>query len=155
MKNIFLYASLLTFSIFIFSCGSDEPTQEEANEVIEEVFGPFSDDANAEFTAADTSSTGVYQEEVIETEETSLKEALKKESKPEIIEENAMSFCDCVKKNKALNDLMMETEDDAVLDKVMTDLENLRTGDCKILFEGKQNTIEAKQEHEQKVANCF
>jgi hypothetical protein len=155
MKKIFLFASLFTFTLFMVSCGSDEATQEEADEEIEAVLESFTDDANAEVTAADTSSTGVYQEEVDETEETSLQDAMKNNNKTEVIEEGAMSFCDCVKKNKELNDLMMETEDDAVLDKVMKDLEGLRTGECKILFEGKQNTIEEKQAHERKVKRCL
>jgi len=155
MKKLLLLASIFTFILFISSCGNDEATQEEADEAIEEVLESFTDDANAEVTAADTSSTGVYQEEVDDNEETSLQDAMKNQNKTEIVEEGALSFCDCVKKNKELNDLMMESEDDAVLDKVMKDLEDLRTGECKILFEGKQNTIEEKQAHERKVKRCL
>ena len=154
MKTPFIILNILIFSIFISSCADEKIIEEETHQIIktEEV---FVDDANAEVTAADTSSTGVYQEEVNESEETSLQDAMKSKNKPEITNEGAMSFCDCVKKNKALNDLMMETEDDAVLDQVMTDLESLRIGDCKILFEGNQNTIEEKQAHEQKVKACL
>ena len=150
MKKLFLLFSVFTIVFFTISCGN-EPSEEE---IIEDVLNPFTDDANAEVTAADTSSTGVYQEEVDETKETSLQDALKG-NKEEIIEEGGLSFCDCVKQQKELTDLMMETEDDAVLEKAMTDLEALKTGDCKILFSTQQNTIEEKQAHERKVKRCL
>ena len=155
MKNLFLLASIFTFTLFITSCGSDDVIEDETTEeevIVEET---FTDDATAEVTAADTSSTGVYQEEVDETEETSLQDAMKSTSKPEIIKEGALSFCDCVKKNKELTDLMIETEDDAVMEKAMDDLKVMRTGECKIMFEGNQNTIEEKQAHERKVKRCL
>ena len=147
--------SILALSIIILhasSCKNDQPSEEE---VIEEVLAPFTDDANTEFTAADTSSTGVYQEEVNESEEVSLQDALKANSKEEVVEEGGMSFCDCVKKQKELTDLMMETEDDAVFDQAMANLEGLKIGDCKILFATQQNTIEEKQAHERKVKRCL
>jgi len=154
MKNLIIVLSILATAFFLTSCADEKLIEEETHQDIktEEV---FVDDANAEVTAADTSSTGVYQEEVEETGEATLQDALKSNSKEEVIEEGALSFCDCVKKNQKLNDLMMETEDDAVLDQVMEDLQALRKGDCKILFEGKQNTIEEKQAHERKVKRCL
>lgn len=155
MKNLFLLASILTFLLFITSCGNDKVIEDKTTEEEVTIEETFVDDANAEITAADTSSTGVYQEEVDETEETSLQDAMKGKSKPEVIEEGALSFCDCVKKNKELTDLMMETEDDAVMEKAMDDLKAMRTGECKIMFEGNQNTIEEKQAHERKVKRCL
>jgi len=152
MKNFFIVLNLFTIILYTTSCESNHPSEEE---VIEGVLEPFTDDANAEVTAADTSSTGVYQEEVIENEEVSLQDALKANSKEEVVEENGMSFCDCVKKQKELSDLMMETEDDAVFKQAITDLEELKTGDCKILFATQQNTIEEKQAHERKVKRCL
>ena len=147
MKKILAIISLFSFTLFITSCGGEEPTEE----IIEEV---FVDDANAEKTAADTSSTGVYQEEVTE-EVTNLQDALRSE-KEEIVEEGGMSFCDCVKRNKELSDIMMADEtSDADFDKAMEELESMKTGACKILFAAKQTTIDEKKAHERKVKKCL
>ena len=150
MKKLLAVLSIFCFSFFIISCGGEEPT----DEMIEEVEEVFIDDVNAEETAADTSSTGVYQEEV-EEGEPSLQDALKGNSEPEV-EEGAMSFCDCVKENKRFDDIMMADEtSDADFDKAMADKDALKTGDCKILFSGKQNTIDEKKAHERKVKRCL
>lgn len=149
MKKLSSFLSILTFFLFITACENDERTGEE---IIEEVFAPFSDDPNAETTAADTSSTGVYQEEMDESNESSLQNVLSSNTQEE---EDGMSFCDCVKKQKKLSDLMLKTEDDALFDKTMTELEVLKTGDCKILFSTQQSTIEGKQAHELKVKKCL
>src|SRR5690606_7782821 len=113
------------------------------------------DDPNAEFTAADTSSTGVYQEEVDDSKEMTLQEAMKANNAQPKVEEGGMSFCDCVKKQKQLEKTMLETEDDAAFDKAMEEMEKMKTGECKILFEGNQSTLEAKQAHEKKVKACL
>ncbi|MCB0410532.1 MAG: hypothetical protein KDD29_09960, partial [Flavobacteriales bacterium] len=66
MKQLFL----ITLSVlFIIGCTSEVTTDEnlEIDTTATEV--QQIDDANAEFTAADTSSTGVYQEEVDENSE--------------------------------------------------------------------------------------
>ena len=148
MKKLLALLSVFCFLLFITSCGGEEPTDEmiETEE--------FIDDGNAEETAADTSSTGVYQEEVTD-EETSLQDALQGNTEPEI-EEGGMSFCDCVKENKRLDDIMMGDEtSDADFDKAMADKDALKTGDCKILFAGNQNTIDEKKAHERKVRRCL
>ena len=106
MKKLLSLLSIFTFITIITSCGGEEPTLEEVTEEIIETVAI--DDVNSEETAADTSSTGVYQEEVIE-EEISLKDAMKADTDPKI-EEGAMSFCDCVKKNKELTDKMMSDD---------------------------------------------
>ena len=151
MKKLLTILSLFSFLLFITACENHKPTEEE---IIDEVLAPFSDDANAETTAADTSSTGVYQKEVNESEETSLQDAMKSATQ-EVIDEGGMSFCDCVKKQKKLSDLMLETEDDTIFDKTMDELETLKKEDCKILFATQQNTIEEKQAHERKVKKCL
>jgi len=141
-------------SFIFFSCSSDTVSEEDTvNDTEFSTPEVVKDDMNAEITAADTSSTGVYQEEVDETEETSLQDALKSEATTPV--EDGLSFCDCVKKQKELETLMLETEDDNVFDKAMEDLQGMKTGECKILFEGNQSTIEGKQKHEKKVRGCL
>jgi hypothetical protein len=149
MKNILQLSTIIFLTLFIASCGNDEIDTTET-EIIEEI---FIDNANAEETAADTSSTGVYQEEVIE-EETSLQDAMKASTEP-VVEEEGMSFCDCVKKNKKLSDIMLADEtSDADFDKAMADLEAMKTGECKIMFPDQSN-IEEQAAHKRKVSNCL
>lgn len=150
MKRYILPFSILMMA-FLVACGSDEPIEEE---VMEETVEEFIDDPNAEETAADTSSTGVYQEEVDESEGNSLQDALQNNSEPEV-EEGGMSFCDCVKKNKELQDIMMaDNTSDEDFDKAMAELEAMKTGDCKIMFPDQSN-IEEKKAHERKVRKCL
>ncbi len=151
MKKLLSLISIFAIFLFITSCGSEEPVNKEIiEEVVEEV---AVDDVNSEETAADTSSTGVYQEEVAE-EETSLQDAMKADAAPEL-EEGAMSFCDCVKKNKELTDKMMSDDaTDAEFDEAMAELEKMKTGDCKIMFPDQSN-IEEKQAHQAKVKRCL
>jgi len=146
MKKLFAVLSVFCFVFILTSCGGEESTDEI--EKAEE----FIDDVNAEDTAADTSSTGVYQEE-ISNNEGSLQDAL---AGSQEVEEGGMSFCDCVKENKRLTDIMMGDEtSDADFDKAMADLEAMKTGDCKILFSGDQSTIDGKKAHERKVKKCL
>ncbi len=145
-----LFVSIVT--IALFSCTSDInkddtlPTDSTMIKV---------DDPNAEYTAADTSSTGVYQEAVDDSKEMTLQEAMKANNAQPTVEEGGMSFCDCVKKQKQLEKIILESEDEAESDKAMDELNNLKNGDCKILFEGNQSTKEAKQAHERKVKACL
>jgi len=151
MKNSNLNNYLFLFIVLIFlSCTSETPNEEVLEEATQK---EVIINEHSEITAADTSSTGVYQEEAGEGP-TSLKEAMKANA-AEVVEEGGLSFCDCVKKQKALNDLIMETEDDAEMDKAMKELEEMKVGECKILFSAKQNTIDEKQAHQQKVKRCL
>ena len=143
------FVCLVAFTVY--SCASDSTVEAELTDSSAVVV----DDPNAEFTAADTSSTGVYQEEVDDSKEMTLQEAMKANNAQPKVEEGGMSFCDCVKKQKQLEKTMLETEDDAAFDKAMEEMEKMKTGECKILFEGNQSTLEAKQAHEKKVKACL
>lgn len=144
-------AFLSIIALVTFACASDgSDTEMNIDTTNVQV-----DDPNSEFTAADTSSTGVYQEEVDNTKEITLQEAMKAANGNPKVEEGGMSFCDCVKKLKKLEKTMLETEDDAEFDKTMAEMDKMKTGECKILFEGNQNTLEAKQAHEKKVKRCL
>ena len=144
----------LTFVCFlaftVYSCVSDTDIDAELNDSTAVVI----EDPNAEFTAADTSSTGVYQEEVDDSKEMTLQEAMKANNNQPKVEEGGMSFCDCVKKQRKLEKIVLESEDEAESDKALEELTAMKTGECKILFEGNQSTQEAKQAHEKKVKAC-
>ncbi|MCB9361473.1 MAG: hypothetical protein H6587_00370 [Flavobacteriales bacterium] len=147
------YLILLSITFFFFSCGSTDDNVNEITNDSTQTEEVFIDDANAEITAADTSSTGVFQEEA--DENLTLQESLKANAEESHEEVDGMSFCDCVKKQKQLEKIMLETEDDTEFDNAMEELNNMKTGECKILFEGNQSTIEAKQAHERKVKKCL
>ncbi|MDG1477402.1 MAG: hypothetical protein P8Q14_09670 [Vicingaceae bacterium] len=151
MKNIFQLSAFIFLTLFTASCGNETVDKiESETPIIEE---PFIDDSNAEETAADTSSNGVYQEEVTE-EEISLQDAIKNNAETPI-EAEGISFCDCVKKNKKLTDIMMADEtSDADFDNAMAELEKMKTGECKIMFPNQSN-IEEQQAHQRKVKNCL
>ncbi len=150
MKKLLSFLSILALILSVSSCGNEDPKEEIIKEVIEEV---ASDDVNSEETAADKSSTGVYQEEVVE-EETSIQDAMKADAATEI-EEEGMSFCDCVKKNKELTDKMMSDDaTDAEFDSAMEELNNMKTGDCKIMFPDQSN-IDEVNAHKLKVKKCL
>jgi hypothetical protein len=142
------FVCLVAFTVY--SCASDSTVEAELTDSSAVVV----DDPNAEFTAADTSSTGVYQEEVDDSKEMTLQEAMKANNAQPKVEEGGMSFCDCVKKQRKLEKLVLESEDEAESDKALEELTAMKTGECKILFEGNQSTLEAKQAHEKKVKAC-
>ncbi|OFZ00131.1 MAG: hypothetical protein A3K10_06140 [Bacteroidetes bacterium RIFCSPLOWO2_12_FULL_31_6] len=142
--------TLTLIALTAFSCVSDTDIDAELNDSTAVVI----EDPNAEFTAADTSSTGVYQEEVDDSKEMTLQEAMKANNIQPKVEEGGMSFCDCVKKQRKLEKIVLESEDEAESDKALEELTAMKTGECKILFEGNQSTLEAKQAHEKKVKAC-
>jgi len=142
------FVCLVAFTVY--SCASDSTIDAELTDSTTVVV----EDPNAEFTAADTSSTGVYQEEVDNSKEMTLQEAMKSNNTQPKVEEGGMSFCDCVKKQRKLEKLVMESEDEAESDKALEELTAMKTGECKILFEGNQSSLEAKQAHEKKVKAC-
>ena len=153
--NFFKWTLLLTaFAVFMACSNETETTDEEIVVEEEQTATEPVMNANAETTAADTSSTGVYQEEVNESP-SSLKEAMQSSQNQPVVEEGGLSFCDCVKKQKELNELIMETEDDAEMEKAMTELETMKTGECKVLFSVNQNTIEEKEAHARRVKKCL
>ena len=146
MKKLPVLFIIYSFLFFTTSCGEEEIIKTVNEEVV-------IDETSTEKEVADTSSTDAYQEEVTEVE-VSLKEAMKAHTAPKV-EEGAMSFCDCVKKNKALTDKMMSDEaSDEEFDSAMKELEAMKTGDCKIMFPP-QNNIEEKQAHALKVKKCL
>lgn len=143
--------TLTLIALTTFSCASDSNSDAELTDSTAITI----EDPNAEFTAADTSSTGVYQEEVVDSKEMTLQEALKANNAQPKVEEGGMSFCDCVKKQKKLEKIVMESEDEAESDKALEELNAMKTGECKILFEGNQSSLEAKQAHQKKVKDCL
>lgn len=148
MKKLIGLLGICLHLFFISSCNDDKIVVEE---IIEE--NVTADDVNNEVTAADTSSTGVYQEKVSD-KEVSLKEAMQAEAETKV-EVGTMSFCDCVKKNKELTDTMMgDNATDAQFDEAMAELEKMKTGDCKIMFPDQSN-IDEVNAHKLKVKKCL
>ena len=150
MKYLNSILIILSLTLILSACNSSEENITLPENTAEKV-EPQPDDVVAKETAADTSSTGVYQEK---EDEENLQEAINADSET-IIESEGMSFCDCVKKNKSFSDIMMADEtSDADFDKAMEELKNMKTGPCKIMFP-QQNNIDEQEIHRQKVEACL
>ncbi len=71
-----------------------------------------------------------------------------------IVEETGMSFCDCVKKQKEIQKRIDESEDDEELMQLMQEMNNLRNGDCKVLFIQDQTSVDQIEERKKRIAAC-
>ena len=140
MIQILKLTSLCLFFLFITSCNNESPSKEE---VIENTIEKDTlIDSNTTETSNDPIENEVVQE-IVSEENSSLKEAIEAHAKP-LAEERKLSFCDCVKKNKALTDKMMSDDaSDEEFDAAMEALEKMKTGDCKIMFP-EQNNMDEK-----------
>ena len=152
MIQILKLISLSLFILFITSCANEAPSKVEVIEnTIEQATKA---EMNTEETSEDSADIEVVQE-VDQEENTSLQEAIKAQHTKPKTEERKLSFCDCVKKNKALTDKMMSDDtSDEEFDAAMEALEEMKTGDCKIMFP-EQGNIEEKEAHERKVKKCL
>lgn len=148
MKKHLFPLTIITF--LFFSCSPESSTEEET-EVKDTVSTEMPDVNEANDFITDSTEVKVYQEEVDENQ--SLEEALKS-SKTEPQEEGGMSFCDCVKKNKELEQRLMEEEDDTEIDKIMSEMEAMKTGPCKIMFPNQTSKADL-EEHQRKVRRCL
>lgn len=78
-----------------------------------------------------------------------------KTEKAELKVLSKVTFCDCIKKQKALDDQLMETEDDAEMDKIMTEMDELSAGECKNIMADNSVSPEARDERKAKIQACL
>lgn len=136
------YTWLLAFTLIFASCGGN----------------------NEEADAEENTDTTAVEENTIEemsSEDTTAAEEQPKmeQAVPESIEQaeakGGMSFCDCVKKVKELDDQIMEEADDAKTETLLAEKEKLVNGDCIVIKAGAQNTPSQRAERERKVRECL
>jgi hypothetical protein len=66
-----------------------------------------------------------------------------------------MSFCDCVKKMKELDDKLMTEEDEVKLNAILAEKEKLADGECSVIKAGSQTTPAQRAERARKVKECL
>lgn len=139
MKRVF---GLLLITAVIFACNNDNTGtsgQEEDTSVVMQS-APLSD------------STPVPDEVAIQQE---LAEEHMKENATNITYSSGLTFCDCVKKQKALNDKLMEAEEDSEIKKLQEEMKALMNGECKEFLATNQTTKEDQEAHQRKVKKCL
>lgn len=145
MKNmIHTYISLFVFSIFIVGCSGDNDAEEtnSQGEHVENVDSTMNDQDSSMIEEIDTASNEEYVSEEDEMEK------LNEEHKQ-------LTFCDCVKKQKELDDAMELEEDDAKLMDILDEMERLVNEECKVLTVGPNRTPDERAAHKRKVRKCL
>lgn len=145
MKNmIHTYISLFVFSIFIVGCSGDNDAEEtnSQGEHVENVDSTMNNQDSSMIEEIDTASNEEYVSEEDEMEK------LNEEHKQ-------LTFCDCVKKQKELDDAMELEEDDAKLMDILDEMERLVNEECKVLTVGPNRTPDERAAHKRKVRKCL
>ena len=149
MKPLFQFALILLFTT-LFSCGNnheeqkndssaDSTTVETAHESVDTLQESIADTSAAEEDTVGTEGIAVEEEEITEEK---------------VVEETGMSFCDCVKTQKEIQKKIDESEDDEELMQLMQEMNNLRNGDCKVLFIQDQTSVDQVEERKRRIAAC-
>jgi len=129
----------IVVAMFLFSCGGGEK-KKEAEKKTDSI--------------ADTTST-VVPEDTISAEEKAT-EDLSSTSVEELEKSGSgLSFCECVKKQKELDDQLVAAEEDKLIEELLQKSEDLRNGECIILKVGSQQTASQKNDREKKVKKCL
>lgn len=141
MNKLPYILSISIFALLLTSCSTDNS------------------EITTENTTIDNDSTAILEaqalDDSIQAERAKEMETMEEGETPTIEEESGLSFCDCVKKLKEIEAKMISSEDDDELMSLMEEQSTMKDGECKILFQGNQSTIEAKEEHQQKIASCL
>lgn len=145
MKNmIHTYISLFVISIFIVGCSGDNDAEETnaQGEHVEKIDSTMNDQDSSMVEEIDTASAEAYVSEEDDLEK------LNEEHKQ-------LTFCDCVKKQKELDDAMELEEDDAKLMDILDEMERLVNEECKVLTVGPNRTPDERAAHKRKVRKCL
>ena len=142
MKNIgkitVIYACL---TLLFFSCSEETSDENKENTSTEEVVDSTDVDSLSMDEEVDTSEQADYVSEEDEME------ALNEEHQQ-------LSFCDCVKKQEALEKSLDEEEDDEKLMELLDEMERLVNEECKIITTSPNTTPDERAAHKRKVRKC-
>lgn len=139
MATRILYFML--FAPLFFACGNqgtERPTDEGDS---------LSAGDSAQIVVARDDNT-VMEEDTAETVEESA-------AKTELKELKKVTFCECVKKQQAINKKIETAETDAEFDTALAEMDALENGDCKNLLAGNTDSPDKRAEHKRKVAECL
>ncbi|MFZ5551990.1 MAG: hypothetical protein ACOZCO_02655 [Bacteroidota bacterium] len=137
MKKLLFFTAV---TVFLFSCGGGEKKKGE-----EKKTDSIADTTTVTPVPADTASE---KEKATEDLSSTSVEELEKEG-------SGTSFCDCVKKQKEIDDQLAAAEEDKLIEELLKKSEDLRNGECIILKVGNQMTAAQKKERERKVKACL
>jgi hypothetical protein len=150
MKPLFNFALSLFFALFIVSCGNSKNENDTVNADSTQVSS--SDSLIIEETISDTLSESTEKEVNTGSEGIATEDEIITEKK--VVEQTGMSFCDCVKKQKEIQQKIDNSEDDEELMQLMQEMNNLRNGDCKVLFIQDQTSVDQIEERKRRIAAC-
>lgn len=130
MKNCYI---LLMFVSFLLACsGNSEP-----------------EDVNNEL---DTLQQDLAEDEPQTDAEAEMQQLMQAEEEPE---DTGPSFCECVKKQDALNEKMMDAETDDEIRAVQKEMNELVTGECKKILAANIVSKDQQEAHKRKVKACL
>ncbi len=75
--------------------------------------------------------------------------------KKELKELKQVTFCDCVKKQEAINKQLEEAETDDQINAALALMDEIENGECKNLLAGNTDSPSKRAEHKRKVAECL
>jgi hypothetical protein len=143
------FLPLLAITILLFACS--EPPADATLRIEEEIDRDIKEAIN-----------DAEEAELNEQEVDSIVEEVLSDEALEVVTEKAelkvlskVTFCDCIKKQKTLDDRLMETEDDVEMDKIMAEMDELIEGECKNLMADNSTSPEDREERKLKIQGCL
>ena len=151
MKNLLV----LTYVALIFVSCSEAPKSEVQSEeqIDKEIKTLLKEEEEKELEQKQEEDSIPMEEKP--DEELTDEELEVKTEKVELKVLSKVTFCDCIKKQKELDDKLMETEDDAEMDNILAEMDKLTEGECKNLMADKSSSPEAREERKAKIAACL
>ena len=151
MKYISKAVFFFFFGTLFFACGGNETSQEQPQTTDSTATQMEEKVEHSQINNTETDTVGMVEDTVgtegIATEAEEITEE-------KIVEETGMSFCDCVKKQKEIQKKIDESEDDEELMQLMQEMNELRNGDCKVLFIQDQTSVDQIEERKKRIAAC-
>ncbi|CAG0967085.1 hypothetical protein FLAV_01024 [Flavobacteriales bacterium] len=132
MKHIFISFSL---ALFVACSGNNDGSENENT----------NNNDSLEITT---------EESALETEDKEMQELIEAQKTKEP-EETGPPFCECVKKQEALNNKMMEAETDEEIKAVQKEMSALVNGECKKILSANIVSKDQQAEHQRKVKACL
>lgn len=96
----------------------------------------------------------VTEESVLDTEDKEMQELIEAQQVEEV-EETGPPFCECVKKQEALNNKMMDAETDEEIKAIQKEMSALVNGECKKILSANIVSKDQQAEHQRKVKACL
>lgn len=124
---------ILSFSVFTWAC-SGEATSDQTTDQVESV-------------ETNPSEEAIEAPEEPETTEMDAAEAVE--------ETTSLTFCECVRMLKDLEDKMLGSDTDEELETLDAEMARIRVEQCQILDQGDQSTPEARAERQAKIDACL